>query len=112
MRMLDWLVDGYGVDADATWIVDHHEVWIIPSLNPDGHWIVELGTQPPYNGNPFYQRKTPTAATGATRGRRPHLHSTGSISTAITALNGIQAAAVVHHVTKLIEARQPHPKTK
>ncbi|MCO5183994.1 MAG: hypothetical protein M9941_06895 [Anaerolineae bacterium] len=64
MRMLDWLVDGYGVDADATWIVDHHEVWIIPSLNPDGHWIVELGTQPPYNGNPFYQRKNANRSNG------------------------------------------------
>jgi hypothetical protein len=57
MRMLDWLVEGYGENADATWIVDHHEVWIVPTVNPDGHWIVELGTMPPYNGSPFWQRK-------------------------------------------------------
>jgi carboxypeptidase T len=57
MRLLDWLVEGYGANPDATWLVDYHEIWIVPIANPDGHWLVELGTKPPYNGNPFYQRK-------------------------------------------------------
>lgn len=57
MRMLDWLLDGYGLNADATWMVDWHEIWIVPTVNPDGHWLVELGTLPPYNSDPFYQRK-------------------------------------------------------
>jgi PKD repeat protein len=57
MRMAKWLVDGYGVNADATWLVDNHEIWIVPHVNPDGHWIVVLGTLPPYNGSPFWQRK-------------------------------------------------------
>lgn len=57
MRFLDWLVAGYGVDPEATWLVDWQEIWIVPTVNPDGHWLVELGTQPPYNGAPFYQRK-------------------------------------------------------
>ena len=57
MRLADWLLDGYGTDPDATWLVDWHEIWIVPSANPDGHWLVELGTQPPYNGNPLNQRK-------------------------------------------------------
>jgi carboxypeptidase T len=57
MRMLDWLVEGYGTDPDATWLVDHHEIWIVPTANPDGLWLVELGTRAPYNGNPFFQRK-------------------------------------------------------
>ena len=57
MRMLDWLLDGYGTNPEATWIVNFHEVWIVPTANPDGHWLVELGTLPPYNGNPFTQRK-------------------------------------------------------
>lgn len=56
MRFVNWLVDGYGTDPDATWIVDWHEVWIIPSANPDGHWIVELG--------PYYQRKNANASNG------------------------------------------------
>lgn len=52
MRFLDWLVRGYGTDADATWLVDHHETWIVPTVNPDGHWIVEQG-----GASPYYQRK-------------------------------------------------------
>lgn len=66
MRMLDWLVAGYNVNPDATWIVDHHEVWIVPSVNPDGHWIVELGEQPPYYGSPFWQRKNANRSNGCT----------------------------------------------
>jgi hypothetical protein len=61
MNMLDWLVNGYGVDADATWIVDHHEVWIVPTVNPDGHWLVELGNLPQYGSTPFFQRKNGNA---------------------------------------------------
>lgn len=57
MRMADLLLDGYGTDADITWIVDQHEVWIVPTANPDGHWLVELGTTPKYGGSPFYHRK-------------------------------------------------------
>lgn len=57
MRFADMLTQGYGQDADITWMVDHHEIWFVPSTNPDGHWYVELGTQPPYNGNPWLWRK-------------------------------------------------------
>lgn len=57
MRFLDWLVEGYGLDANATWLVDWHELWIVPTANPDGHWLVELGERPPYNSAPFFQRK-------------------------------------------------------
>lgn len=57
MRFLDLLIDGYGVDADVTWLVDYHEIWIVPTANPDGHWLVELGVRPEYGGEPFYQRK-------------------------------------------------------
>lgn len=57
MRFIDYLLDGYGVDADATWLVDHHEIWVVPLVNPDGHWLVELGTSEIYNGYPFFQRK-------------------------------------------------------
>jgi hypothetical protein len=66
MRYVDWLTQGYGTNADATWLVDYHDIWIVPSVNPDGHWYVELGTQPPYSGNPFLWRKNghPTANCG------------------------------------------------
>src|SRR5262249_33138662 len=57
MRFLDYLTQTYGVHADVTWMVDYHEIWSIPLANPDGHWYVELGTRPPYNGSPFLWRK-------------------------------------------------------
>jgi hypothetical protein len=55
MRLLEALLDGYGVDPDVTWLVDWHEVWIVPAANPDGRWLVELGEQ--LESSPFYQRK-------------------------------------------------------
>ncbi len=38
-----WLVDGHGVDADATWILDHHEVHLMLHANPDGRKRAETG---------------------------------------------------------------------
>lgn len=58
MRFVNWLVQGHGVDADATWLLDHHEIWVIPTANPDGHWMVELGTLAKYGGSPWMWRKT------------------------------------------------------
>jgi len=55
MRLLETLLEGYGVDPDITWLVDWHEIWIVPTANPDGRWLVELGGQ--LEGSPFYQRK-------------------------------------------------------
>ena len=40
-RFAEQLVDGYGVDADTTWLLDHYRVHIIPQLNPDGRKIAE-----------------------------------------------------------------------
>ncbi len=57
MRLLEWLLENYGVDADATWLVDWHEIWIVPTANPEGHWLVELGSSPAYSSGPFFQRK-------------------------------------------------------
>ena len=33
---------GYGVDADATWLVDHQVVYVLVMGNPDGHWANEV----------------------------------------------------------------------
>lgn len=57
MRLIDQLLAEYNQDADITWMVDHHEIWVVPTVNPDGHWLVELGDHPKYGGYPFYQRK-------------------------------------------------------
>lgn len=57
MRFAQRLLEQYGEDPDITWIVDWHEIWVVPTANPDGHWLVELGEQPPYGRGPFFQRK-------------------------------------------------------
>jgi hypothetical protein len=43
MRYISLLLDGYETNADARWLVDYHDIWVIPILNPDGHHIVEAG---------------------------------------------------------------------
>ncbi len=34
---MDWLVNNYGTDAEATLIVDERELYFVPCLNPDGY---------------------------------------------------------------------------
>jgi hypothetical protein len=54
MRMVDYLLDNYDTNADAHWLVDYHDIWLMPDANPDGHHIVEAGG----NGNsPYLYRK-------------------------------------------------------
>lgn len=36
MMFAEWLTEAYGHDPDATWVVDWHEIWVVPCLNPDG----------------------------------------------------------------------------
>jgi carboxypeptidase T len=52
MRFIDYLLNNYNSVADARWLVDHHEIWVMPMLNPDGHHMVEAG-----GNSPFSQRK-------------------------------------------------------
>ena len=47
IRYINTLLDGYASDADARWLVDWHDVWVVVIHNPDGHHIVEAGN-PPY----------------------------------------------------------------
>jgi carboxypeptidase T len=49
-----WLVDGYGVDPDATWILDHHEVHLMLQTNPDGRKKAETGLSWRKNTNQNY----------------------------------------------------------
>jgi hypothetical protein len=37
------LLNGHGIDADATWILDHHEVHLLLQTNPDGRKRAETG---------------------------------------------------------------------
>ena len=42
-RFAEWLIAGYGTDADRTWIFDHTAIHIIAQLNPDGRKKAETG---------------------------------------------------------------------
>ena len=46
-RWMDALIDGYGVDADLTALLDYSEMWVIPVVNPDGRTKVEEGGDAP-----------------------------------------------------------------
>ena len=52
MRMIDYLLNNYDTNADVRWLVDYHDIWLMPEVNPDGHHIVEAG-----GGSPYYYRK-------------------------------------------------------
>jgi hypothetical protein len=43
LAFVDYLTDGYGTDADVTWLVDHHAIHVLVSANPDGHVKNEPG---------------------------------------------------------------------
>lgn len=42
-RFAEMLVEGYGVDPDITWILDHTVIHVIPHANPDGRKQAETG---------------------------------------------------------------------
>jgi len=42
-RFAEYLLSNYGVDADATWLLDHHEFHLLLQANPDGRKIAESG---------------------------------------------------------------------
>ena len=41
MRFAETLVDGYNVDADITWLLQHTEIHLIIYVNPDGRYVAE-----------------------------------------------------------------------
>ncbi len=43
LRFAEQLVHSYGRDADATWLLDHVEIHVIPQANPDGRKRAEAG---------------------------------------------------------------------
>lgn len=48
------LLSNYGTDADATWIIDHHELHILFHMNPDGRKQAETGISWRKNTNQNY----------------------------------------------------------
>ncbi len=37
LQFMDWLLDNYGKDAEATFIVNNRELYFVPCVNPDGY---------------------------------------------------------------------------
>jgi len=61
-RFAEWLVNGYGNDPTATWLLDHRQIHIIAQHNPDGRREVE-------NGNSMWRKNANTnACPGGTPG--------------------------------------------
>lgn len=54
LRFAKYLLEGYGHDADVTWVVDHHEVHILFHMNPDGRKFAEQGLYWRKNANQNY----------------------------------------------------------
>jgi carboxypeptidase T len=42
-RFIQYLLTSYGNDADATWLLNEHEIYVVPIFNPDGRKIAETG---------------------------------------------------------------------
>ena len=44
IRFAEWILGAYGTDADATWVLDQHEIHILLQTNPDGRKTAEGGS--------------------------------------------------------------------
>lgn len=42
-RFAEYLVNNYGIDADATWLLDYHDIHLMLQTNPDGRKQAETG---------------------------------------------------------------------
>lgn len=61
LRFAEDLVAGWGVDADATWLLDHHEIHLLLQANPDGRKQAEAGSSWRKNTNEAYCGATSTS---------------------------------------------------
>jgi len=57
-RFAEYLVESYGVDADVTWLLDHHEIHLLLQTNPDGRKKAETGLSWRKNTNNAYCSNT------------------------------------------------------
>ncbi|MCG8421303.1 MAG: Ig-like domain-containing protein [Proteobacteria bacterium] len=62
-RFAEYLVDNYGTDPDATWLLDYHEIHLVLQANPDGRKYAEGGQLWRKNTNENY-----CGATSSSRG--------------------------------------------
>jgi carboxypeptidase T len=72
-----WLLEGYGTNADATWILDHHEVHLMLHTNPDGRKRAETGLSWRKNTNNNFCANTNTRGVDLNRNFSASWNSTG-----------------------------------
>ncbi len=59
MYFMHWLIDNYNIDPRATYLANNRQIWLIPTINPDGRVYVFTGDNNNTwsNGNPIAWRK-------------------------------------------------------
>lgn len=65
-RFAEQLVQGYGVNADITWMIDHHDIYLVLVANPDGRKLAEVAATQftRKNRNPAFICNSDNAQTG------------------------------------------------
>ncbi len=80
-RFGEYLVENYGTDPDATWLLDHHDIHLVLQSNPDGRKFAENGQLWRKNTNQSYCGST-SSSRGADLNRNyPFQWSGGGSST-------------------------------
>jgi hypothetical protein len=46
-RFMGQLLERYHIDPDSHWLVDWHDIWVMPLVNPDGYRLVEADSDHP-----------------------------------------------------------------
>jgi carboxypeptidase T len=82
-----WLVNGYGSNADATWIMDHHEVHLMLHTNPDGRKRAETGLSWRKNVNNNFCSNTNTRGIDLNRNFSATWNTTGGQGSSGAACN-------------------------
>ena len=82
-----WLVNGHGVNADATWILDHHEVHLMLHSNPDGRKRAEAGLSWRKNVNNNHCRNSNNRGVDLNRNFSFTWNTTGGVGSSGSACN-------------------------
>ena len=82
-----WLVNGYGVNADATWILDHHEIHLMLHSNPDGRKRAEAGLSWRKNVNNNFCTNSNSRGIDLNRNFSATWNSTGGVGSSGSACN-------------------------
>ncbi len=57
LYFMHYLIDNYGTDPYATYLVNNRQIWLCPTFNPDGHEFVFSGSTPGDGYDPMWWRK-------------------------------------------------------